>query len=210
VSDETTATTATAEVSEATTTETAPVAGTVVETPKAPEAKADEQTASADAKATTTGPPEKYEFKAPEGFEDRLTPAALEAVAKEARALGLSQEDAQAYLNATAEHAKVEETASADAWKKTNENWVSEIKADPKIGGTNYERAQSRFNAVNAKYGDESTKELFAQIGNHPGLFRMLAGIGADLEPDTFVKATNPVAPTSGPRTMYVNSPELK
>ena len=214
MSDETTATTtsgtttdATASADTTSTTQTEQVTTTT----QATETKTDEQTASADAKVQT-GPPEKYDLKAPEGVT--FAPESLAAFEKEAKALKMTQEDAQAYLNARFESVKAEreagEKAQVEAFKATNEGWINELKADPDFGGANFEKSQGRINAVRDKYGNEATKELFEQIGNHPGLCKMLAAMGADLEQDRFVKGNTPPKQEAGPRSMYPNSPELK
>lgn len=160
-----------------------------------PEVQTEVQTTPvADAKVVPAGVPDKYEFKAPEGFEDRFDAAAAAAVEKEARALGLTQEAAQSYLNAMAERAKNEDTARETAWKTTQEGWISEVKADPKLGGTNFDKTQSQLKAVIEKFGDQAAKDFFdtTGAGNHPALCRMLAGIGAAMEQDTFVSASKP------------------
>ena len=184
---------------------------TVTDTTQATETKTDEQTVSTDAKVQT-GAPEKYDLKPPEGLT--FAPEALAAFEKEARALKMSQADAQEYLNARFESIKTEreasEKAQADAFKATNEGWINELKADPDFGGANFEKSQSRINAVREKYGNEATKELFEQIGNHPGLCKMLAAMGKDLEEDHFVKGNTPPKQEAGPKVMYANSPELK
>ena len=184
---------------------------TATNTTQATKTKTDEQTASADAKVQT-GAPEKYDLKPPEGLT--FAPEALAAFEKEARALKMSQEDAQEYLNARFESIKTEreasEKAQADAFKATNEGWINELKADPDFGGANFEKSQSRINAVRERYGNDATKDLFDQIGNHPGLCKMLAKIGADMEQDHFVKGNTPATQDSGLKSFYSNSPELK
>jgi hypothetical protein len=181
-------------------------------TTQTPETKADVQTTTVDAKATAPGPPEKYDLVVPDGFADNFTPAVLAAIGKEARALGLAQDDAQNYLNAYAEHLKAEDTSREESWKQTQETWISEIKADPKLGGANFEKTQSRLNLVVSKFGDTGVKEFLDSTGagNHPALCRMLAGIGAAMEQDHFVSGNTPVAAPVGPKAMYSNSPELK
>lgn len=184
---------------------------TATNTTQATKTKTDEQTASADAKVQT-GAPEKYDLKPPEGLT--FAPEALAAFEKEARALKMTQADAQEYLNARFESIKTEreasEKAQADAFKATNEGWINELKADPDFGGANFEKSQSRINAVRERYGNDATKDLFDQIGNHPGLCKMLAKIGADMEQDHFVKGNTPATQDSGLKSFYSNSPELK
>ena len=180
--------------------------------PEPPKPSGDERTPNGDAKPTEPVVPEKYDLKPPEGLT--FAPEALAAFEKEARALKMSQADAQEYLNARFESIKTEREASekeqAEAFKATNEGWINELKADPDFGGANFEKSQSRINAVRERYGNDATKDLFDQIGNHPGLCKMLAKIGADMEQDHFVKGNAPAAQDSGLKSFYSNSPELK
>ena len=180
--------------------------------PEPPKPDGDGQTPKGDAKPAEPVVPEKYDLKPPEGVT--FAPESLAAFEKEAKALKMTQEDAQAYLNARFESVKAEreasEKAQVEAFKATNEGWINELKADPDFGGANFEKSQSRINAVREKYGNEATKELFEQIGNHPGLCKMLAAMGADLEQDHFVKGNTPPKQEAGPKVMYANSPELK
>lgn len=149
----------------------------------------DVQTTPVDAKPVPSAAPEKYEWKSPEGFEDRFDPSALEPIAK---ALGLKQEDAQALVDSYAGMVKADDAEREASWKQTQETWIAEVKADPKMGGANFEKTQSQINAVTTKWGTPELKEFFDStgIGNNPVLARFLAGIGADMGQDKFVSGT--------------------
>ena len=183
MSDETTA--AVPAASEAATPEVTPeVTGT-----KAPEVKTDEQTTAVDAKVTTDAEV-KYEWKTPEGFEVDITK--LEDLARQFK---VPANEAQGFLDSLVAFRASEEQAREAGWKQTQEGWISELKADPKLGGANFEKTQSRVNAVAAKFGDAAFKEFMdaSGVGNHPALVRMLAGIGAAMEQDSFVSSNSSV-----------------
>ena len=133
--------------------------------------------------------PVVYTWKAPEGFEDRFKPEAFEPLAK---SLGLKPENAQEFIDGWAKTVREEESAREESWKQTQEGWVKSVKEDPKIGGANFEKTQSRINAVTAKWGTPALKEFFDStgVGNHPELCRLLAAIGAEMEQDTFTPAS--------------------
>jgi len=142
------------------------------------------------------GPPEKYDLKAPEGFE-QLDPVLLEQFEPVARELGLSNEAAQKLVET--QMPKVIERITEqhrEAWGNQIEAWVSEVKADKEIGGealgANLEAAKRAID----KFGTPELKALIDYpsqdnpkglgLGNHPELVRVFARIGKAMADDTF------------------------
>ena len=168
------------------------------------------QTATADAKTETVEP--VYNIKAPEGF-DGFDSAKFVEFAKQ---LNVKPEDAQAFVDSYGAYEKgrqeAEKSAHEQQMKALNEEYVESIKKDPNLGGANFERTQSRINAAREAFADESVKELFDTIGNHPGLVRMMEKIGSKLEQATFTNTGKPTPSKEalGAKAMYSNSPDLK
>ena len=167
----------------------------------------DEQT-STDAKATEEkgkeGPPEKYEFTAPEGMT--LDPAALEAFEPLAKELGLSQEAAQKVVNLQASLVK----AQADAMLKQQNDWIAEVKADKEIGGQNFASALRHANTALNKFGGQPLVEALQKLGiaNHPELVRTFARVGKDMGEDTVHQpGSSPGAPRDLAKILYPNQP---
>ena len=168
------------------------------------------QTATADAKTETVEP--VYDIKAPEGF-DGFDSAKFVEFAKQ---LNVKPEDAQAFVDSYGAYEKgrqeAEKSAHEQQMKALNEGYIESVKKDPDLGGANFERTQSRINAAREAFADESVKELFDTIGNHPGLVRMMEKIGSKLEQATFTNTGKPTPGKEalGAKAMYSNSPDLK
>ncbi len=82
--------------------------------------------------------PEEYaDFTAPEGLKlDESTLGDYKALAKE---MDLTQEQAQKLLEFGGDKLKAQLEAPYQLWRDTQVKWQSEIKADPEIGGANYD-----------------------------------------------------------------------
>lgn len=139
------------------------------------------------------GPPEKYEFSAPEGVE--LDAAALEKFEPLARELGLTQEQANKLVALQAELVAQQQTnmvAMREAWKSESEN-------DKEIGGDAFKPSMKAAQQALSKFG---TPELRAALdatgmGNHPELVRLMARVGKAMADDSFIKGDAPVGDKS-------------
>lgn len=125
------------------------------------------------------GAPEAYgEFTLPEGFV--LEPEGLEQLTGFGKKHNLSQEAAQEALNlATAHVQRMQERGLADHQARV-EQWATDARNDPVIGGKDYERnVQIALSAV-GKFGDPELKEAFEQygLGNHPAFIRAFYKVG--------------------------------
>lgn len=122
IKDQSQATSESTKTDGSTTTETKPESATA-STETKPEAK--EETKPA-------GVPEKYEFKAPEGFElNETTVTEASAVFKE---LGLTNDQAQKLVDFQAKLSKTQAEAPYRAYDAMREGWQNEVKADKEIG----------------------------------------------------------------------------
>ena len=172
----------------------------------------DVQTPPGDAKPPEPTPEPVYNIKAPEGF-DGFDSAKFVEFAKQ---LNVKPEDAQAFVDSYGAYEKgrqeAEKSAHEQQMKALNDGYIESIKKDPDLGGANFERTQSRINAAREAFADESVKELFDTIGNHPGLVRMMEKIGSKLEQATFTNTGKPTQSKEalGAKAMYSNSPDLK
>lgn len=142
------------------------------------------------------GAPEKYEdFKAPEGFEvDKEALAEATPLFKE---LGLSQTQAQRLVDFYAKQSQQAAQAPFDLWKQTQDNWVSEIKADPEIGGkldaVRTGVARMLDGLGNAKLTNEFRQAMdYTGAGNNPAFIRMMWALAQRLTEGGHVKGGAP------------------
>jgi colicin import membrane protein len=168
----------------------------------ADKAAADKVTADAKAKteADAKAAAAKFEVKLPEGIklEDL---GALEPLAKE---VGLDSAKAQKvvdhFLKLNAD-IQAKQVAAQDA---VHAEWKKALKSDKDFGGAAFDA--SRANALKAvsKYGDAELNTFLSSnaVGDHPGLFRMLARIGKAMAEDSVAgTSSNGVKPPE-PKTL--------
>lgn len=171
-----------------------------------PPVVADPATPPVDPAVPPAGVPEKYDLKLPEG--STVDPALTERTAAKARALGLNNEAAQTLLDAEVADAVDRETAAkaaadttvkeakeaattalldawkpgGDEWKKQQAEWVTAAKADPSLGKTPEQFAQSleKGQQALARFGTPELKTYLDQtgFGSHPEVLKFLAAIG--------------------------------
>lgn len=140
--------------------------------------------AATPATSTPTVVPERYDLKAPANAQ--LDAAFLERTAAEARALGLSQEAAQKYLEAKhGEIAKFQEAQLTQHAQRVQQ-WAEQTKNDPEIGGANFAQTSELAARVFDKYATPEFKKLVGEagFGNHPELVRVFARIGKAISED--------------------------
>jgi len=151
-------------------------------------ATVDEGKSADDAKpaedAKPDGPPETYEFKAPEGKE--YDAAVLEPFAEAAREANLTQDAAQKILDrmAPALAARQQEQVTA-----VRTGWLESSRMDKEFGG---ERLQENLSAAKRaldSYAAPEFRKLLDDtgLGNHPEVIRMLVRVGKSMNEDSFV-----------------------
>lgn len=95
-----------------------------------------------------------------------------------AKAQGFNQ--AQAKDLVAMHHAALKATSDAiyGEWKEQNAKWVDEVKADPEVGGSNFEKVRQTVAKVldNPELSDPKFREAldFTGAGNHPAVVRTL------------------------------------
>lgn len=147
------------------------------------------------------GPPEKYEFKAPEGrqFDDKV----IGAYSEVARELGLSQEAAQRMLDKVAPvmQTRLEEqvqSARATLFAK----WAEETKADKEIGGDKLKPTLALAAKAIDRFGGKELRTLLVDsgYGNHKALIAAFAKVGKAISEDAFV--TGDRGPSREPQSL--------
>jgi hypothetical protein len=131
------------------------------------------------------GPPEKYEFVAPEGVA--LDTEILTELEGFARTHKLSQESAQAIADLGVKAQQKWIAAVSEAQKQQAASWVDALAKDPELGGTTSEEkkaiavlgANALLTDADKKFFDESG------LGNHPAFVRMAYRHGLLLQQDT-------------------------
>lgn len=133
------------------------------------------------------GAPVDYDFKAPEGFEvnDEQVTAFKEVLKgiNEATGTVIPKEAAQKLFDMHAEALIKAEAAANTMWETTVEGWRKEAKADPEIGGNNFDGKVALANKALKAFGDKDGKlvQLLTDngSGDHVEMIRFCAKIGA-------------------------------
>ncbi len=131
--------------------------------------------------------PEKYEFKAPEGA--KVDDALAERVSVAAKSMKLTAEQAQAmYDGVNAETKAFAESRQAE-WQTLRESWAGAVKADPEIGGAEFDKNVGLARKVVNKFGSPNLIKTLDEtgFGDHPELIRLLSKIGKTMKEDDFV-----------------------
>jgi len=151
------------------------------------EDKAGEEAAGDEGEANVADsqvPEGDYKFEMPEGMEiDQNLATRANTVFKD---LGLTQAQANSLTKMVTEQRIEDAQAGQEAFTKQLDGWVEEIKADPSLGGPNFEKNAGIASAAVEKFGTPELKEMFNQTGagNHPELFRFCLAIGKHLVED--------------------------
>lgn len=132
--------------------------------------------------------PEKYEdFKFPEGitFDEGIFSKFTDL----AKGLNLSQDNAQKVMDLAIENMNHVQKVQEDAWKKTRENWVKEIKTDKEFGGEKFNETLERSKRVMNKYFDKDVLTFLDNtgFGDNPALIKGLAKIDKAFSEDISV-----------------------
>lgn len=156
------------------------------------------------------GAPEKYEaFKLPEGLQ--LTEASLTEAQALFKESGLSQTQAQKYVDFHV--AKLKEMAEAPAklWQDTQKEWIDKAKADSEIGGKLPQVKADVSKALDAALGVELGKEFreamdYTGAGNNPAFIKAIWKLSQRWLEGTAVNAGGPskfgqARPGEGPKT---------
>lgn len=132
----------------------------------------------------------------PEGFE-ALDTEALAAATPLMRAFGVPDDKVQDFINQAAPiiSGMVEKAlagqaqATLDSQATLKTQWAEEVKADPEIGGANYDRTVALSAKVLDRFFDAETREFLTAsgLGNNPALVRGFAKMGAAISDDDII-----------------------
>lgn len=150
--------------------------------------------------------PEKYELKL--GKDSPLDASDIAKIEADAKAQGLSNEDAQKLVEGK-ESAFAEFHGRQQEFMKSQQKaWVDEIQADKEIGGKNLkENIEIAHRGMN-RWADDEFKKVLSQtgLGNNPHLIRTFYRIGKAMENDRAVldgKASAPPKKASRESKLY-------
>jgi hypothetical protein len=152
----------------------APAVDAAAAAPDAAKVDADKATAEAAA---------ELQLKLPEGFKEDESFGSFKELAKKH---GLESEQAQAVVDLYAGMQKKQAEAMEAERVALTKEWEAELRADKDFGGAKFDaNVQNARKAIKA-FGDADLKEFFNShpLGNHPGLTKLLAKIGAALGED--------------------------
>ncbi len=140
------------------------------------------------AKDEAVGAPETYaDFTLPEGM---VIEAAIGTEFKDwAKAKNLSQADAQSAMDMAAKHTQSIIKGFQDQHTEQVEQWAMQAKADPLVGGREYDANVQVALSVVGKFGDPELTETFEKfgLGNHPAFIRAFYRIGKAMGESGFV-----------------------
>lgn len=127
-------------------------------------------------------PVEYKEFTLPEGVkaDDPAVKAGIESFKAIAAAAGMSQDDAQKLVDQHFSDLREAANQPYKLWEDTQAKWQGEVKADPEIGGTNYEPMKASIAKAIDKFGGKEAAKVreafnFTGAGNHPEIIRFLS-----------------------------------
>ena len=193
------------------------------ETAKSTDTKASD--AKTDTKATEPGVvPEKYDLKAPEGYE--IDPKMVEEFTPIAKELGLTNEQAQKLADVWNKHSIESAEAPYKAYEEFRTKGRDEIVKDPALGdGKDNLKPEVRTNIskVYDAIGDAKLIEAFKAdmdltgSGDRPSFVRVMNAVGKLLSEGTLVKGSgaSPLGQTSSgnaakpsaAQALYPNNP---
>lgn len=154
--------------------------------------------------------PIEYDFEGVTSEAGEITDADISAVKALSEELKLTNEQARALLSKSGKSMVDILRVKQDANIK---NWISEIKADPNLGGSNFKTTQANLARAMKRYGGSGAFEVLRDsgLGAHPAIVKMLNAIGKELGEETkFVNSKSQAPKPKNPlRSIYNNSPNL-
>lgn len=194
---ETTATESAAAETESTLVTGAEVTETTEASAETSETEAQAETTEAETSEAETekveGAPEEYaDFTMPEGIElDTELTDQFKATAKE---LNLTQDQAQKVIELGAAMRQ----RDAEAIVALREDWITQTKSDPEIGGDKLDATLATAKRAVSAYGSQQFIDLLNQsgLGNHPEVVRFMANVGKTVAEDNKVVTNGNPNPT--------------
>lgn len=174
-------------------------------------AKVDEPTKTEDEKADEAPVvPEAYELKAPDDGE--LDPKLVEQATPVFKELGLTNDAAQKVVDfyASTVLPEVAQTVQTETLRLLGmdgmADWAKQIKADPEVGGANFEKAQTVVAQARDAFASDELKALLetTRLGNHPEVFKLFHKLGTAIgEGSVFTKGDGTSQPASLATSLY-------
>lgn len=154
------------------------------------------------------GPPEKYEFTAPEGYEGELDQDALSELEPVARELGLTNEQANKLVAVQAKHLQAQQARQQEQLTSTMEGWVNDLKNDAEFGGANFDKNAKVAQKALEAFGSPELKQLLNEsgLGSHPELVKAFHKIGLKISEDTMERGTGGVGARPIEERLYGNT----
>lgn len=157
--------------------------------------------------------PEKYEFKAPEGFE-KLDDEVVGKFDPVFRELGLSNDQAQKLIDlapaligkhATAAAEAATAKLAEDLGYKDAQTWADQIRNDKDIGGDKLAESMAVVLKARDTFAPPELVQMLktTPLGNHPAMFRMFHAIGKAISEDGFVPGGKARTPTADAKGLY-------
>lgn len=151
------------------------------------------------------GPPEKYTLAIPK--DSLLQDADLPRIEALSRTRGLTQEQAQAFVEAQSELLSVDAKAEQERFGQLQKEWKATITADPVLGNAKLPESMEAVKRYveDPKKFPVGLKKILVDSGlhNHPEVFRFLHGLAAEGKNDKVV-----VPPGGGAPTDQGNKPQ--
>lgn len=152
-------------------------------------AAADGTTASAEGagkegQGDTPAAPETYAFTMPDGLE--MDQALADSVTPVFKELGLTQEQADKLVGAYAGQVQAQQQAVQDAFQKQLDDWTTELKTDPEVGGESFEKNAGIAAKAIEKFGSPELKAMLDStgVGSNPAMFKFALAVGRFLSED--------------------------
>lgn len=148
-------------------------------------------------------------FKLPEGAV--VDPESLAAAAELFRASSLDQEQAQKFIDLAVSREQAAARKGAQAFVDLQNKWVSEIKADPDIGGNRLTASLASASRAIDRLAVPGLREALnlTGAGNHPAVVKAFVRLGQMISEDRFLpgKDAAPAAPRSPAEVIYGGNP---
>ncbi len=155
--------------------------------------------------------PEKYEFKAPEGFE--INEALASDFTPVLQELKLTQEQADKLvafaprLISESVDAAVNKTLDSIGYGGAKE-WADQSRADKEFGGDKLTQNLGVVKAARDQFASPELRKLLetTPLGNHPEIVRLFYRVGKAISPDGYVPSGKAAAATNTAQSMYTKS----
>lgn len=147
---------------------------------------------SQDPAPATDVAPEAYDLKLTTKGEDgkdvevAIDTALLETATPVLKELGLTNDQANKLAPLVLDIQNRAATAQADAFEEMSKGWAASVKADPEIGGKNWEATNHSMGRALDRFGSDELKSILndSRLGNHPTVVKFFKSVGDALGED--------------------------